>query len=115
MNIRIGTRGSDLALWQARHVAGRLTAAGHVCEIVILETRGDRLTHLAGVFADQHENGAEYDLAPVLGRGTVADLGADLDVGDVGDADRGVLAIGDDDARQIGFVRRLAGHADQEL
>jgi hypothetical protein len=24
MRLRIGTRGSDLALWQARHVAGRL-------------------------------------------------------------------------------------------
>jgi len=43
MKIRIGTRGSDLALWQARHVAGRLTAAGHACEIVVLETRGDRI------------------------------------------------------------------------
>ena len=41
--IRIGTRGSDLALWQARHVAGRLQAAGHASEIVILETRGDRI------------------------------------------------------------------------
>ena len=41
--IRIGTRGSDLALWQARHVAGRLEAAGGKCEIVVLETRGDRI------------------------------------------------------------------------
>ena len=41
--IRIGTRGSDLALWQAHHVAGRLQAAGHASEIVILVTRGDRI------------------------------------------------------------------------
>ncbi len=41
--IRIGTRGSDLALWQAHHVAGRLQAAGHASEIVVLVTRGDRI------------------------------------------------------------------------
>jgi hydroxymethylbilane synthase len=44
--LRIGTRGSDLALWQARHVAARLQAAGHACELVILETRGDRIDHV---------------------------------------------------------------------
>jgi hydroxymethylbilane synthase len=41
--IRIGTRGSDLALWQARHVAARLGAAGETCELVVLVTRGDRI------------------------------------------------------------------------
>src|SRR6185295_5889597 len=46
MKIRIGTRGSDLALWQARHVAGRLSGAGHTTEIVVLETRGDRIDHV---------------------------------------------------------------------
>jgi hydroxymethylbilane synthase len=39
--VRIGTRGSDLALWQARHVAERLGRAGVECEIVVLKTRGD--------------------------------------------------------------------------
>ncbi len=41
--LRIGTRGSDLALWQARRVAalieGRL---GRATEIVVIETKGDR-------------------------------------------------------------------------
>jgi len=41
--LRIGTRGSDLALWQARHVAGALARAGRECEIVVLKTRGDRI------------------------------------------------------------------------
>jgi len=41
--IRIGTRGSDLALWQARHVAERLAAAGAESTLVVLETRGDRI------------------------------------------------------------------------
>ena len=41
MKVRIGTRGSDLALWQANHVAGRLRAAGAETEIIVLKTRGD--------------------------------------------------------------------------
>jgi hydroxymethylbilane synthase len=42
MKLRIGTRGSELALWQARHIAGALAArAGLECELVVLKTRGD--------------------------------------------------------------------------
>jgi hydroxymethylbilane synthase len=42
--IRLGTRGSDLALWQARAVAARIAAAGGpTCEIVVVRTSGDRL------------------------------------------------------------------------
>jgi hydroxymethylbilane synthase len=41
--LRIGTRGSDLALWQARHVAGLLTArCGVGCDLVVVQTSGDR-------------------------------------------------------------------------
>lgn len=43
MKLRIGTRGSDLALWQARHVAQQLTRAGAEVEITVLVTRGDRI------------------------------------------------------------------------
>ena len=43
MRVRIGTRGSDLALWQARHVRALLEAAGCTTEIVVLATRGDRI------------------------------------------------------------------------
>ena len=43
MKVRIGTRGSDLALWQARHVKALLERAGAAVEIVVLETRGDRI------------------------------------------------------------------------
>ena len=38
----IGTRGSDLALWQARWVAARLAEKGHATETVIIRTEGDR-------------------------------------------------------------------------
>ena len=42
--LRLGSRGSQLALFQARLVAQRLqTAAGTACEIVVIKTSGDRL------------------------------------------------------------------------
>jgi hydroxymethylbilane synthase len=40
--IRIGTRGSQLALWQANEVRRRLEAAGHDAAIVIVKTTGDK-------------------------------------------------------------------------
>jgi hydroxymethylbilane synthase len=41
--LRIGTRGSQLALWQANTVADRITAAGGPpCRIVVIKTTGDR-------------------------------------------------------------------------
>jgi hydroxymethylbilane synthase len=43
MNLRIGSRGSQLALWQAHHIAGRLRVQGHSVEIEIIKTTGDRL------------------------------------------------------------------------
>jgi hydroxymethylbilane synthase len=41
--LRIGTRGSQLALWQARAVATRLEAHSVDVELVIIRTSGDRL------------------------------------------------------------------------
>jgi hydroxymethylbilane synthase len=41
--LRIGTRGSQLALWQAQAVAGLLKAAGVQSELVIIKTTGDRI------------------------------------------------------------------------
>ena len=43
MNLRIGSRGSQLALWQANHIAALLRAKGHTVEIEIIKTTGDRL------------------------------------------------------------------------
>jgi hydroxymethylbilane synthase len=42
--LRVATRGSALALWQARHVAARLRAANDELEVieVVVETEGDR-------------------------------------------------------------------------
>lgn len=41
--LTIGSRGSDLALWQARHVAGLLAVAGIETRIAIIKTTGDHL------------------------------------------------------------------------
>lgn len=43
MTLRIGSRGSALALWQAEHVKARLGALGHDVDIVVITTTGDRV------------------------------------------------------------------------
>jgi len=41
--LRIGTRGSALALWQARTVAALIERQGHAIELATIRTAGDRL------------------------------------------------------------------------
>src|ERR1035437_3111005 len=55
--IRIGSRGSQLALWQANHIAAALRDAGHTVEIEIIRTTGDRM---------QHPESPETDALPSL-------------------------------------------------
>ena len=45
--IIIGSRGSDLALWQANFTKDQLTEAGHLVEIIIIRTKGDAIQHLS--------------------------------------------------------------------
>jgi hydroxymethylbilane synthase len=45
--LRIGSRGSQLALWQANHVSGLLRAQGHQVEIEVIKTTGDKITDVA--------------------------------------------------------------------
>src|SRR5271157_4363431 len=47
MHIEIGSRGSQLALWQANWVKDRLTEAGHEVAIEIIRTSGDKLQSYA--------------------------------------------------------------------
>ena len=44
--LRIGSRGSQLALWQANHIADRLRGAGHEVSIEIIKTLGDAMQHV---------------------------------------------------------------------
>jgi hydroxymethylbilane synthase len=41
--LRIGSRGSQLALWQANHIAAALRTQGHTVEIEVIRTTGDRM------------------------------------------------------------------------
>ena len=43
-NLRIGSRGSQLALWQANHISALLRARGYEVEIEIIHTTGDKIT-----------------------------------------------------------------------
>jgi hydroxymethylbilane synthase len=61
--IRIGTRGSKLALWQAYYVADLLKAKGLESKIVVIETKGDKILDVSiakigskGVFTEELED-----------------------------------------------------------
>jgi len=70
MKLKIGTRGSKLALWQAEYVAQRLAKGGIDTEIIKIETRGDKKLDVSiaeigtkGVFTEEIEH--------QLSRGTI--------------------------------------------
>jgi len=45
--LRIGSRGSQLALWQANHISALLRERGHQVDIEIIKTTGDIITGVA--------------------------------------------------------------------
>lgn len=71
--LRIGTRGSKLALWQAHFTQAELTRIGVDSELVIIKTQGDLIQHLSfekmegkGFFTKEIEDSllrGEIDLA----------------------------------------------------
>ncbi len=71
--LRIGSRGSQLALWQAHHISDLLRAQGHSVEIETIKTTGDKITDVAlakvgtkGMFTKEIEEalaGNRVDLA----------------------------------------------------
>lgn len=61
--VKIGTRGSKLALWQAYHVEGLLKNAGIQSEIIVIDTKGDQVLDVSiskigskGVFTQELED-----------------------------------------------------------
>jgi hydroxymethylbilane synthase len=61
--IKIGTRGSKLALWQAYHVEELLRKAGLESEIIVIDTKGDQVLDVSiskigskGVFTQELED-----------------------------------------------------------
>jgi hydroxymethylbilane synthase len=62
MVLKIGTRGSKLALWQAEHIAALLRPSGIQTQIEIIETKGDKILDVTigkigskGVFTEEIE------------------------------------------------------------
>lgn len=45
--LRIGTRGSELALWQAHFLQKQLQEIGVASELKIIKTKGDEIQHLS--------------------------------------------------------------------
>jgi hydroxymethylbilane synthase len=45
--LRIGSRGSQLALWQAHHIKSLLEERGHSVGIEVIKTTGDKITNVA--------------------------------------------------------------------
>ena len=45
--LRIGSRGSQLALWQANHVSALLRERGHDVDLEVIKTTGDKITDVA--------------------------------------------------------------------
>ncbi len=66
MTIRIGSRGSQLALWQANHIAEALRTQGHSVAIEIIRTTGDRMQQPGFV---AHAGGGAGTASAVDGKG----------------------------------------------
>lgn len=59
--IRIGTRGSQLALWQANHIAEELRRHGHGVAVEVIRTTGDRMQDPNFIAPATFEDGTPLD------------------------------------------------------
>jgi hydroxymethylbilane synthase len=82
--LKIGSRGSQLALWQANHVATLLRDQGHTVEIEVIKTTGDKITSVAlakvgtkGMFTKEIED-ALHDHRVDLAVHSLKDVPTDL-------------------------------------
>lgn len=90
IHIKIGTRGSKLALWQAYYIEEKLQTAGATAEIIIIETKGDKILDRAlskigskGVFTEELEEqllDGRIDIAVHSAKDLQSDLGDDFEV-----------------------------------
>ncbi|MEZ4902248.1 MAG: hydroxymethylbilane synthase [Spirosomataceae bacterium] len=88
MHIKIGTRGSKLALWQAYYVENALKAGGLSTEIVLIDTKGDQILDRSlskigskGVFTQELEDqlrDGRIDIAVHSAKDLQSALDADL-------------------------------------
>ncbi|HEX5168268.1 MAG TPA: hydroxymethylbilane synthase [Cyclobacteriaceae bacterium] len=131
--IRIGTRGSKLAMWQAEHVAELIKPSGYRTEIIPIETRGDRILDVSiskigskGVFTEEIEGkllDGSVDIAVHSAKDLASELHDDLEI--IGFAERepvndvivslnknfrlqnGHLKIGTSSTRRVAFLKHF--------
>jgi hydroxymethylbilane synthase len=87
---RIGSRGSQLALWQAHHIEAKLHEAGHEVDIAIIQTTGDKLLDVAlakvgakGLFTKEIEEALlsrQVDMAVHSLKDLPTELAADFEI-----------------------------------
>lgn len=107
--IKIGTRKSKLAMWQAEHVADLLKQSGIESEIISTETIGDKILNTSiakigskGVFTEEIEEmlkNGEIDIAVHSAKDLPSDLGDDFELIAFGKREKvnDVLLSGDPD------------------
>lgn len=88
--IKIGTRGSKLALWQAYYVQDLLKKSGLSSEIVIIDTKGDQVLDVSiakigskGVFTQELEDqllDGRIDIAVHSAKDMQSNLGEDFEI-----------------------------------
>jgi hydroxymethylbilane synthase len=88
--IRIGSRGSKLALWQTHHIADLLHKGGLKTEIVTMETKGDKILSAPfaeigtkGLFTEELEDklkAGEIDIAVHSAKDMQSELGEGLEL-----------------------------------
>src|SRR5580700_10771070 len=87
---RIGSRGSQLALWQANYISALLRERGHTVELEIIKTTGDKITDVAlakvgtkGMFTKEIEEALlenRIDLAVHSLKDLPTELAADFEI-----------------------------------
>ena len=135
MKIRIGTRGSKLALWQAYYVRDRREAEGIETEVIPIETKGDKILDVSiskigskGVFTEEIEEQLALggiDIAVHSAKDMPSDLpkgfeliafGEREDVNDVivsnnnVDLTKNNLVVGTSSTRRIAFLKKYYPH-----
>ncbi len=90
MKIKLGTRGSRLALWQTQHIQSQLQGGGLEAEIIIIETKGDKILDRSlskigskGLFTAELEDqlrSQDIDVAVHSAKDMQAQLDEDLEI-----------------------------------
>lgn len=88
--IRIGTRASKLAMWQAEHVASLIKPSGYRTEIFPMETKGDKILDVSiskigskGVFTEEIEQKlleGTFDIAVHSAKDLASDMNDELEL-----------------------------------